>query len=218
MINTKHRSAYDAAESLVRSYTLQDIRMDLLRSGDYEEVEEVEEEALDEMAEAFEYEFPDSPEAAEAGRHFMRASFIQDEIENWEVLNGDPQAQQYVRVSDYDGDDDFEDDPRWDEVEDELRAVCDAVGIEEEYVEEKKKFLKLHEKGDPAYRQHAANAEEVKIRAMIDEENEDRARELSRYFLKGVQMHDEWDNDRDLDKDAIEFIGEYYEKIADLRS
>lgn len=218
MINKKDRSAYDAAESLIRGYTLQDIRMDHLRDGNYDEVEEVEEEALDEMAEAFEYEFPDSPDAAEAGMHFMRASFMQDEIENWEVLSGDPDAQEYVKVSDYDGEADFDDDPRWNEVENELRAVCDAVGIDEKYVEEKKKFLKLHEKGDPAYRKHAANAEEVKIRAMIDDENGDRARELSRYFLKGVQMHDDWDNDRDLDEDAIEFIGEYYEKIADLRS
>lgn len=217
-MKTQISPAYDAAESLIRGYTLQDIRMDLLQEGRYEEAKEAEEKALDEMAEAFKYEFPESQQATEAGRHFMRASFMQDEIENWEVLSGDSEAQKYIKVPKADERGGLKNDPRWSSVEEELQAMCEAVGIDEEYVEEKTKFLKLHELGDPEYEKHAARAEEIKIKAMIDEEHEDKAEELSEYFLKGVQMHDDWENNEEIDEEALKLIGEYYEKVDNLRS
>lgn len=207
--------AYSAARSLLRGYLLQDIRMDLLTASSYDEISEVEEEAMEEMARAFEYEFPDSDRAAEAGRYFMKASFMQDELENWESLRGKEAALEHTWVSESSHTGDFMQDDRWGEVREELEVVCDITGVDEDYVDHKIKFLKYHEVDDPRYKEHAVKAEALKIQAMIDDEYSDRAEELSEYFLRGVQKHDQWEDE--LGNDAVELVAEYYSEIDGLR-
>lgn len=213
--NEAQKPAYSAAESLLRGYLLQDIRMDRLTSSSYEEVPAIEQEAMDEMAQAFEYEFPETERAAEAGRYFMKASFMQDELENWESLRERPEALDYTWVSDSSHTGDFMADDRWSEVREELETVCDITGIDQEYVDHKIKFLKYHEVGDPRYKHHAVKAEALKIQSMIDDRYSEKAEDLSRYFLKGVQKHDDWDEE--LENEAVELVAEYYREIADLR-
>lgn len=214
-MNGQQLSAYDAAHSLLRGYLLQDIRMDYMLEGSYGQVPEIEQEALDEMSNAFEYEFQDADAAREAGRHFMKASFMQDEIENWEELKQSPEAQKYMWISDSNHSGSFMNDERWNEVREELEEVCHNAGVDEEYVDHKVKFLKLHEVGDPKYVDHAVKAESIKIEAMISDEHSDKSEDLSKYFLKGVEQHDEWDEE--LDEETVELVAEYYRKIRELR-
>jgi len=209
--------AYSSAESLLKGYKLQDRRMDLIIEGKYQEAREAEQKALYEMAEAFEFEFPDSNTGRQAGKRFMEASFIQDEIENWNQIRTDEEALQQARVSTDYGENHLMQDERWSEVRHKLEQVCQLTGIDEEYIDPKLKFLKLHEVGDSRYRKFAQEAEQTKIRSMIADQNEDKAQELTNYFLRGVEKHDNWDQKEQAQQQAVDIVAEYYQKIMQLR-
>lgn len=216
-METVSEKAYTSAESLLKGYKLQDRRMDLLMEGRYEEAREAEEQALYEMAEAFEFEFPDSDNGRKAGKRFMEASFIQDEIENWSEIRADDQALRQARVSTDYGPNQLMQDDRWSEVRDKLEQVCQLAGIEDEYVNPKIKFLKLHEAEDSRYREFAKKAEQIKIESMIADRHEEKAQELTNYFLRGVEKHDKWDQNNEAQEQAVKIVAEYYQNIIELR-
>lgn len=207
----------DSAESLLRGYRYQDLRMEHLLGGEYTKAWYDERKAIEEMAKAYDFEFPDATESAAAGEHFMIASFMQDEIENWLKLRNLNVPSCCLNIPYLDTINNIQQDPRWQYVATELQTMCELAGINTAYIEPKIEFLKLHGVGDPAYKEFARQAERTKIMAMGDI-SETRAEELTRFFLRGVQQHDEWNEYESVDESLSQVVSEFYRQVQCERS
>ena len=206
-----------AARSVLQGYRYQDLRMEHVLRGEYAAAERVAQKAIDAMAQAYTFEFKRASEAAEAGRHFMLASFMQDEIENWARLHSAAVPERYLSVPQTSPVHEPKADPRWQCVATELEETCELAGIDTSYVEPKIRFLKLHGSGDSNYRQFARRAERIRIMAMGDI-SESVAEELTQYFLRGVKEHDKWNEYDSLNETAVEIVSEFYRRVQSERS
>ncbi|KXB07685.1 hypothetical protein AKJ51_00505 [candidate division MSBL1 archaeon SCGC-AAA382A20] len=209
---------------MLNAYYFQDEREAYLLRSNLHEAEKSTENALEEMAAAFEVEFPhlERNSARRAGKAFMRGLFVQDEIENWGIIKNMSNSEiSEVLYSDLSENYDFvsSNDPRWDIVKSNLREVCKYTGIDEEYAGRQARFWLLHGQLKEYWEKEALRAHELKLRAMIDDPPEDVADKLGQYFVAGVKLHDRWghlDKDSDI-SDILDIVSKYYQKIFDLR-
>jgi hypothetical protein len=218
------RAATAAARTLLEAYYLQDQREGLLRRGESRRAAAAGAEALDRMATAYEVEFPhvDRARARAAGESFMRALFVQDEIENWELLRRDAaSALRGVLVSDPDQSygSNAGNDARWRLVRECLGETCGRVEIDERYAEMQTEFWLLHGQLNEYWEGLAVEAHEHKLRAMVDDPPRAVVDRTGEWFVEGVKLHDDWDHrdrDRDLDE-MVELVACYYREVFDLR-
>lgn len=213
------------AATLLEAYHFQDERERYLLCEDGERAVDAAVKALERMATTYEMEFPhlDRPRARQAGRAFMHALFVQDEIENWAALREIPMD--HVRkalVTDpkerY-GENPLED-ARWEHVESSLREACRKAGIDGRYAPRQTRFWLLHGQCDPEWDRVAQDAHELKLRALVEDPPERAVERLGQRFVDGVRIHDEWthgDSAADIDA-AIGLVTEYYDELFELRS
>lgn len=215
--------AREAAELLLDAFYLQDARETFLLAGDAERARLAAETATDRMSKAFRTEFPsvEIRRAETAGREFMRALFLQDEIENW----ADLRAQMNDALSDVVVSDpgktyalDVNADPRWERVRSLLLDTCMHVGIDPEYAELQSRFWRLHGQRADDWSRYAFEAHRLKVRAMVADCDPDDVEALARDFVVGVQLHDAWERrNRDDDfSDILALAAGYYQRIFDL--
>ncbi len=212
--------AQRTARALLDGYFHQDRRMHHLLQGAYPVAETEEQKALDRMADAYNTEFPDNPDARDAGRAFMYASFAQDEIENWQHLKPQdnlPHTELAVTPTDTVYDDPLED-PRWEQdVRRYLEHACELAGIDPAYAREHTSFMKAHHADADSLAEQAIRAHSLKVQSIADVD-EDTAQDLATYFLRGSELHDDWTMERD---DAfyqtVDLVTEYYDKLYRLR-
>lgn len=214
-----------AAITLLEAYYFQDERERHLRCGSAGKAADAGTRALERMAGIYEMEFPrlDRFRAREAGRAFMHALFVQDEIENWAELREVPEDDiRDVLVSDpgecY-GRDPIAD-ARWEHVEASLRETCRKAGIDDRYAPRQTRFWVLHGQSDPQWERIAHDAHELKLRALVEDPPESAIERLGQRFVDGVRIHDEWTH-RDETSDigaAIDLATGYYDELFGLRS
>lgn len=221
----RHGGAATAARTLLGAYYLQDQREGLLLRGEPRRAAATGAEALDRMATAYEVEFPhvDRTRARAAGESFMRALFVQDEIENWELLErGAASDLRGALVSD--PDESYGSNPvndgRWGLVREHLEETCRRVEIDERYAEKQTEFWLLHGQLNEYWEELAAEAHEYKLRAMVDDPPRAVVDRTAEWFVEGVKLHDDWDHrDRTRDFDGVvELVAGYYREVFDLRS
>lgn len=220
------RHASNVARALLKAYYLQDERERYLLRGEYDRAATASERALARMADVYEVEFPDvdAPQAREAGREFVYALFLQDEIENWPQIreSSDDDRLGDVLTSDvkrtYDSS--VMTDARWPTVYENLLTVCDRAGIDDLYAELQTRFWRLHGLSDENWEPVALVAHGCKLRAMVPDPSADDVESLGAYFVAGVKAHDEWEHEEanaDLDG-LVDVVARYYQRIFELRS
>lgn len=213
------------AEALLEAYYLQDERERCLLRGAVGQAADAAARALERMATAYVMEFPhvDSSRAQQAGEAFMRALFVQDEIENWDQLRRLPDADRRSVLlcdpSERYGSNPIED-SRWEIVRTHLREACCKAYIDERYAETQTRFWLFHGQSDERWEGVAYEAHGFKLQAMVDEPSESAVRRLGECFVDGVKIHDGWTH-RDETKDlaeVIEMVTGYYEELFELRA
>ncbi|KAB1198873.1 hypothetical protein GJR99_00915 [Haloferax sp. MBLA0078] len=181
--------------------------------------------ATEKMSESFQIDFPDVPaaDAKQAGELFMRALFLQDEIENraafYECLSGPVPEGVFVDVAEAVPGMSINDDPRWEDVRILLERVCTQLGIDTEYAVLHARFWRLHGQRRDGWRTIARRAHRIKLARMIPAATATDIDDLSEYFLAGVDAHDNWcrnDPERDLSL-TTDIVGRYYQRIFELR-
>lgn len=214
-----------AACTLLKAYYLQDEREDTLLRGKPREAATAGAKALDRMATIYEVEFPqvDRLRARRAGESFMRALFVQDEIENWELLRREARSDlQDVLVSDPSASygSDPTTDVRWKLVRTHLRETCERTGIDERYAERQAEFWLFHGQLDERWEEIALEAHEFKLRAMIEDPPREVVERSGERFVDGVKIHDGWSHRNESDDlcEAVELVAEYYREFFGLRS
>jgi hypothetical protein len=217
-------TAREVGERLLDAFFHQDVREDCLLCGDVEGARTAAETATTAMSTVFCAEFPGRPRghAERAGATFVRALFLQDEIENWAAVRASrsrlppdlvltrgpgPRASGVL------------DDPRWDDVRDLLSAVCSDAGIDEAYARRQTEFWRRHGQRAVGWRRTALAAHRLKVDAMVPGCPDEEAERLARQFVRGVELHDAWsrtDPDRDFDE-IRHVVAAYYQRIFELR-
>lgn len=213
-----------AAGTLLEAYHLQDQRERALLDEDPERAAVAGRRALERMAATYETEFPHvgRRRARRAGETFMRALFVQDEIENWNRLRRLPERHlRGVLVTDPRGryGTDPAEDGRWGVVEGLLEEACREAGIDERYAAEQTRFWIAHGQCEPGWERLAADAHAIKLRAMVDDPPESVTSRMGRRFVSGVRLHDEWTHvDESADVAAvIDPVTDYYAELFALR-
>ncbi|AFK19458.1 hypothetical protein E6P09_11790 [Haloferax mediterranei ATCC 33500] len=198
-----------------------------LTDCDFDAAQSAAAHAVDYMSSAFEAEFPDVPasRAAYAGELFMRALFLQDEIENRaafdECLEHDVSDDVFVSspaeipeiVS-------INDDPRWSDVQDLLEVVCDELEMDSEYAVLHTRFWRLHGQRRDNWQTIARRAHRIKVARMVPEADDETIDNLARYFVAGVSRHDGWVREgpeRDVTS-TLDIVAQYYHRLFDLRT
>lgn len=213
------------ARTLLEAYYLQDEREGCLLLGKPREAAAAAAKALDRMATTYEVEFPhvDRCRARRAGESFMRALFVQDEIENWELLRREARSDlSDVLVSDPSAS--YGSNPaadvRWGLVKTYLREACERTGIDERYAEKQMEFWLLHGQLDEYWEELALEAHEYKLRAMIEDPPNEVVERTGERFVDGVRIHDGWSHRNESDdlREAVELVAEYYREVFKLRS
>ncbi|MFC6904580.1 hypothetical protein [Halalkalicoccus tibetensis] len=214
-----------AARTLLEAYHLQDERERALLRGDAGRAEAVGRRAIDRMAIAYGAEFPEieRTRARAAGESFMRALFVQDEIENWDRLRRLPERRlQGALETDPGGayGSDPVHDERWDRVRGLLAGTCRSAGIDGRYATEQTRFWVYHGQRDPRWERSAHGAHGIKLRAMVEEPSADATDRMGRRFVEGVRGHDDWGHaDRTADLAAvIDPVVDYYTELFAMRS
>lgn len=217
--------ARETAETLLEAYHLQDRRERHLLQGNADAAARAAEQALDAMAAAHEQEFSgiDTPAARAAGEAFMRALFLQDEIENWDRLRATADGTlSDVLLTDVKQSysDSVGNDRRWQTVETHLGEVCLETGIDEAYASRQKEFWLRHGQAESDWETIALEAHKLKVLAMVENAPSETIRTLGSYFVEGVKHHDSWSYDGwEQDMATVrDIVGRYYEKIFQLRS
>lgn len=213
------------ARTLLGAYYLQDEREAHLLRGEPRKAAAAGVKALDRMATAYEMEFPhvDRVRARGAGEAFMHALFVQDEIENWELL-GRERARDLHGVLLSDPSTSYGSNPandaRWKVVRTHLREACRRVEIDERYAEKQTQFWLLHGQLNEYWEKLALEAHELKLRAMVDDPPKAAVDRTGGRFVRGVKLHDDWDHqDRTKDlSELIDLVAAYYREIFELRS
>lgn len=215
------RRAIEIARTLVEAYHLQDEREHYLRRNEPRRAEAVAASARQQMAAVWEAEFPSVPteRARTAGEEFVRALFVQDEIENWTAIR--------QHAGELDGvlecpppvaePESIESDPRWSAVESKLTDACEQVGIDEEYASLQTRFWRLHGTGDDEWTDVAREAHGVKLDAMLAEASSLTDR-LGDHFVDGVAMHDRWTRDDPSGlSETVQHVATYYRELFATR-
>ena len=224
-VGTVSEAARETGRLLLDAYYLQDEREAHLLRGDAETARAVGEEALEKMGATFEREFPgvESERAMASGKAFMRALFLQDEIENWGLIRQvGVDSLSPALLSDPDGPYGTNQirDERWDSVEAELLESCERAGIAEEFAQRQRQFWLLHGQLGEYWERVAIEAQEIKLRAMLPDPDADVVERLADHFVAGVKLHDEWGH-RQKEEDMAELhriVSAYYQKIFELRA
>lgn len=213
------------ARTLLKAYYLQDEREGCLLRGKPREAAAAGARALDRMATTYEVEFPhvDRSRARQAGESFMRALFVQDEIENWELLRREARSDlRDVLVSDPSASygSNPASDARWGLVRTYLREACERTGIDERYAEKQTEFWLLHGQLDEYWEELALEAHEFKLRAMVEDPPKDVVERTGKRFVDGVKIHDGWDHRNESSDlcEAVELVAAYYREVFELRS
>lgn len=217
--------ARKTAQTVLEAYYLQDQRERHLLHGNADAAAETAERALDAMATTHEREFPRKEVAAAraAGQAFMRALFLQDEIENWDrIRDAAVGTLSDVLLTDIEQSysDSVTEDRRWRTVETYLGEVCTRTGINDAYASRQKEFWLRHGQGESDWETIALEAHELKVQAMVEDVPTDTVEALGNHFVEGVKYHDSWShNEQDRDIDLVrDIVARYYEKIFQLRS
>lgn len=219
------RRAIEAAETLLRGFHYQDMRETYLTECDFDAARTAATNATEHMARAFTIDFPNaSPEkAGNAGELFMRALFLQDEIENreafYQCLSDDVPDGIFVDVAEVDPGISINDDPRWQAVRALLEDVCHGVGIDSEYAVLHARFWRLHGQRRDGWRSVARRAHRIKLARMVPSASEDDIDDLAAYFVAGVDDHDDWSREtpaQDISSSA-DIVARYYQRVFDLR-
>lgn len=213
------------AQTLLEGYYYQDQRESCLLRGDPEKAEDAARKAIDRMGTTYEVEFSHLPadRSREAGEAFMKALFLQDEIENWALLQDIRRQEQLTDVllseeSVSDGAN-AANDPRWETVRTYLYEVCDKAGIDDRYAVTQSQFWLLHGQLNEYWEEVALEAHELKLQAIVDDPPPEAVARLGNYFVTGVKLHDNWSH-RDKSKDLegiVDLVSRYYQKIFQLR-
>lgn len=215
--------ARETARTLLEAYYLQDERETYLVDGRPEAATEAGAKALDRMATTYEREFPDreTSQARAAGEAFMRALFLQDEIENWNRIREvtDSVADALVSSTDRSYEREIADDRRWATVETHLQTVCEHTGVDERYARRQTEFWLCHGQDGEDWERFARDAHELKARAIVGDAPPDVLATLGTYFVEGVKCHDRWshENRRQEVADVCDLVSQYYEKLFQLR-
>lgn len=224
-LNPLPSGARATARTLLEAYYHQDEREGHLLRGEPRRAVAAGVKALDRMAIAYEVEFPhvDRRRARSAGEAFMRALFVQDEIENWELIEGGDTCDLHgVLLSDPSASygSNPVNDTRWEVVRTHLRETCREVGIDERYAEKQTQFWLLHGQLNEYWEEIALEAHDIKVRAMIDDPPQAAVDRMGERFVEGVKIHDGWshqDETEDLNE-VISQVAAYYREVFELRS
>ncbi|MFC7203422.1 hypothetical protein ACFQJC_07855 [Haloferax namakaokahaiae] len=223
-ISSPSPRATDAAKTLLRGFHFQDRREDCLKARQFDAAQQAATRAIDLMGQSYQLEFPSVPDtkAYEAGELFMRALFLQDEIENWADFSSCPEAdlptEAFVTADTGIAVRSIDADPRWDDVRNLLVEVCRRLEMDEEFATLQTRFWWYHGQKRTDWQTIAFRAHCIKIRRMVPRADDRTVANLARYFVAGVETHDEW-NRADVDHDismALDVVSRYYEQIFDL--
>lgn len=216
------RAAATAA-TLLEAYDAQDRRQAHIKTGNYETAKRQAGRARSRMAETWVREFPHEGEAhAEtAGRLFMDALFLQDEIENWAEIpatQGDlsrvlvtTDAARAPKPPATDG--------RWTDVEALLDAAAVEVGIPGPFAARQTQFWLRHGQRAEGWEGPAADAFDLRLQAMLPGVDADERDPLVTSFVEGVNLHDGWSLDEGTAdrSQSRELVGQFYQRVYDLR-
>lgn len=216
-------SAAATAATLLEAYDAQDRRQAHIKTGNYETAMRQAERARSRMAETWVTEFPHVGEAhAEtAGRLFMDALFLQDEIENWATIpatQGDlsrvlltTDAQRDAKPA--------ATDERWQDVESLLAAAAVEVGIPGDFAAKQTRFWLRHGQRAEGWEAAAAAAFDLRLQAMLPGVDTAEREPLVEDFVAGVKLHDGWSLDEGTAdrSESRALVGQFYQRVFDLR-
>jgi hypothetical protein len=217
--------ATEAAETLLRGFHFQDMREEHLLDCDFEAARTAAVEATDHMSQAFVVDFPDVPSdrARRAGELFMRALFLQDEIENraafYTCLTQCVPEDIFVDVAEEVPGLSINDDPRWKDVRALLEGVCEEIEVDEEYAVLHARFWRLHGQQRRGWQTIAHRAHRIKLERMVPSASSEAIDDLAAYFVVGVKNHDSWTRtnpERDISS-TVDLVARYYQRVFDLR-
>ncbi|WP_396612490.1 hypothetical protein ACH9L7_04235 [Haloferax sp. S1W] len=217
--------ALDAAETLLRGFYLQDMREMHLSNCAFDAAREAAAGAEEHMARAFQIEFPDCPasHSCRAGKLFMRALFLQDEIENRETFLDcfAHDVPDDIFISDVRGapNTSINDDTRWAMVENIMKSSCNEIDLDPEFATLHVRFWRMHGQKRDGWRSIARRAHRIKVAHMVPTADAQTVDALARYFVAGAERHDEWDRE-DVQREVnsvLTIVGTYYQAIFDLR-
>ncbi|ELZ98755.1 hypothetical protein C440_00325 [Haloferax mucosum ATCC BAA-1512] len=150
-VSTPEPPAFEAAETLLGGFHLQDMRESHLVACDVAAARSAASAAVEHMVTAFGFEFPavSRSRTARAAESFMRALFVQDEIENRVAFGGRAERGRSADVfvsslGDVTGAPSIDDDLRWSEVRGLLRTVCDDPDMDPKYAALHTRFWRRH--------------------------------------------------------------------------
>ncbi|WP_411963575.1 hypothetical protein [Haloferax sp. YSMS24] len=218
--------ARKAAETLLRGFHYQDLRETYLLACDFDAARQAATLATDHMSQSFTVDFPNAPDerARRGGELFMRALFLQDEIENraefYECLSDPVPDDIFVDVAEAVPGLSINDDPRWEDVRILLEGVCEELGIDTEYAVLHARFWRLHGQRRDGWQSIARRAHRIKLARMVPRASATDIDKLAEYFVAGVDHHDNWcrdDPERDIST-TVDVVARYYEQIFDLRN
>ncbi|WP_225317737.1 MULTISPECIES: hypothetical protein [Haloferax] len=218
--------AIEAAETLLRGFHYQDMREAYLTDCDFGAARTAATNATAYMSEAFEIDFPNlaATRAHRAGELFMRALFLQDEIENrasfYDCLEHQVPDGTFVDVAQTVPEMSINDDPRWRDVRALLEAVCDEVDVSREYAVLHARFWRLHGQRRDGWRGIARRAHRIKLARMVPSASATDIDKLAEYFVAGVDDHDDWRREsleRDISS-TVDVVARYYQRVFDLRT
>ncbi|WP_410764472.1 hypothetical protein [Haloferax sp. DFSO60] len=225
-LNTSSPSprAREAAETLLRGFHFQDQREDYLKARNFDAARDAATHAIELMGQSYQLEFPRVPEsrAYKAGELFMRALFLQDEIENWPEFSPCPEedlpADLFVSSDTDVTVQGIDDDPRWDDVRALLLEVCRLLDMDDEFATLQTRFWWHHGQQRDNWQTVAFRAHCIKIRQMVPNAEDRVVANLARYFVAGVEAHDTWgrsDPSQDITA-AYDVVSRYYQQIFEL--
>ena len=217
--------AKKTAVDLLEGYYFQDERESHILRNNPEKAMECQELALERLAAVYAAEFPQIgvERAEEAGREFMRGLFVQDEIENWSLIDGSIPLTEMNDVLLSEMGEEYAADPaqdrRWDSVQDHLQKSCELVDVDPEFAERQTRFWLLHGQLNEYWEQVAKGAQTIKLQSMIPQASQETYDRLSEQFVRGVKLHDNWEHqEKSADfEDIVEVVAAFYEEIFDIR-
>lgn len=216
--------AQEAAETLLRGFHHQDLREEHLKTCNFDAAQEAATHATRLMGQSYQLEFPtiSKQRANEAGELFMHALFLQDEIENWPefapCFSRDSPVDLFVTTDSDIPETCINDDPRWENVHNLLLEVCRKLKMNTEFATLQTRFWRHHGQQRTGWQTLAFRAHKIKVHRMVPTADEEKIADLARYFVAGVERHDQW-NRHDADSDievALDVVSRYYQCIFDL--
>lgn len=216
------RAAATAA-TLLEAYDAQDRRQAHIKTGNYPTAKRQAERARSRMAETWVTECPHvaTGHAETAGRLFIDALFLQDEIENWDAIpatEGD--LSRVLLTSDASrAAQPPATDTRWNEVEALLGAAALEVGIPGPFAAKQTRFWLRHGQRAAGWEEAAAAAFDLRLQAIVPAADRAEREALGEYFVAGVKLHDGWSLDEGTARrtESRELVGRFYQRVFEVR-